>query len=790
MKFRSIRKKIIVTIAIVLFINSIIIISSIAFITYQKMDKQKKEYLTELAIEKARKVNIYLKSSSDFAEYLSTVPEIIKWTEAPDNTNISKALDFLNSINIRKNYSALYVLNPQGVAIISTEPNFTGNNYSFRPYFQDAISGKPSMYVATGATSNSQGYYFSEPIRNDNSEIIGVLVLKLIPDKIYEIFDNENDGKESHIMLTDSYGVVIYSDSKDRVLKSLGTIKPEILTKIKNERKFLGTDILPLQYQEAEDSLLSIKRDKVKIYNFFDKQDLENEIITTAPINNYPLFLVIEDNVENIGADALSLTTISGLIILFSKLLILLVLSILIYKNLKPLKELEKMAKNISEGDLEIENKINSGDEIEKLGISLAKTSTKLKNYYRDLEKNVAERTKELNDKNTYLNNTKLATLNILDDIQEEKNKTDLLAKDLEKFKLALDNASDHIIITDVNGTVLYGNSGVERITGYTLSESIGKKAGKLWSAPMPKEYYAKMWQTIKEDKKTFIGELKNKRKNGEIYDALVSISPVLNNKNEVEFFIGIERDITHEKEVDRAKTEFVSLASHQLRTPLSSVNWYAEMLLAGDGGKLNDEQISFVKEIYAGNQRMVELVNSLLNVSRLELGTFAVEPEPTDVIKMAEDVIKEQQPGIAEKKHKIIFEHAEGVPIIQADPKLFRIVFQNLLSNAIKYTPESGLISLKISNNKKNLLVEISDNGYGIPKTDQPKIFEKLFRAENVREKDTEGTGLGLYIIKSIIDHAGGKITFKSEENKGTTFNLEIPLSGMKKKEGTKKIE
>ncbi|MFZ2310129.1 MAG: ATP-binding protein, partial [Patescibacteria group bacterium] len=448
------------------------------------------------------------------------------------------------------------------------------------------------------------------------------------------------------------------------------------------------------------------------------------------------------------------------------------------------------MAKDIGDGNFAVENRIKSSDELEELGLFFSKMARKLNEYYNNLEQKIAERTKELNIKNDYLNKTKIATINILEDVEAERNKTVELAKNLEKFKLALDNASDLIVITDAEGTVLYGNNGVFKLTGYTLTEALGKKAGYLWGKIMPAAYYQKMWKTIKEDKKTFDGDIKNKRKNGEIYDAKITISPVLNNKKEVEFFIGIQRDVTHEKMVDAAKTEFVSLASHQLRTPLSSINWYAEMLLAGDGGPLNDEQKNFVEEIYTGNQRMVDLVNSLLNVSRLELGTFAVDPEPTDIIATAQSVLNELKPGVISKELIVDFKHDQEIPIIQADPKLIRIIFQNLLSNAIKYTPTKGTVSLKVDKDTKNLLIEVADTGYGIPQKDQARIFEKLFRAENVREKDTEGTGLGLYIVKSIINHAGGKITFKSEENKGTTFSLEIPLSGMKKKKGDKKIE
>ena len=254
---------------------------------------------------------------------------------------------------------------------------------------------------------------------------------------------------------------------------------------------------------------------------------------------------------------------------------------------------------------------------------------------------------------------------------------------------------------------------------------------------------------------------------------------------------VGTILNVDRERAVDQAKTEFVSLASHQLRTPLSAVNWYTEMLMAGDAGKINKEQKKYLDEIYAGNQRMVELVNALLNVSRLELGTLVAEPVLTDLAKRADDVIKEQQSAIIARKTKFKAELAKDIPFVFLDPKLIRMVFQNLLSNAIKYTPEEGsvLFSLKLSEDKQSVHVTVADNGYGITKSQQDRVFTKLFRADNVREKDTEGTGLGLYIVKSVVEHSGGAIRFESEENKGTIFYVTFPIKGMKKKEGTKAI-
>ncbi|MDH4330340.1 MAG: PAS domain-containing protein [Candidatus Moranbacteria bacterium] len=248
----------------------------------------------------------------------------------------------------------------------------------------------------------------------------------------------------------------------------------------------------------------------------------------------------------------------------------------------------------------------------------------------------------------------------------------------------------------------------------------------------------------------------------------------------------GVNWDVTAEKEVDQAKTEFVSLASHQLRTPLAAMGWNAEMLLQGDVGDLSQEQKEFVEEIYKSNKVMNDLVNALLNTSRIDLGTFAIEPKMIKIGEIARDVLKELESQIKERNQNIIYNSDESIEFM-ADPNLIRIIFQNLLSNASKYTPEKGEIECEIKKDKDNVLIRVSDNGYGIPKKQQSKIFKKLFRAENILNKDMEGTGLGLYIVKAIVDASGGKIWFESDENKGTTFYVEMPLSGMKEKKGAK---
>lgn len=408
-----------------------------------------------------------------------------------------------------------------------------------------------------------------------------------------------------------------------------------------------------------------------------------------------------------------------------------------------------------------------------------------------------------LQKQNSELQDHKKAFLNVLEDVEAEKERYRQQVTETQKFALAVEGISEHVVITDVDGVILYANPAAERITGFSPAEVVGKKAGskELWGGHMEKEFYEKMWHTIKVEKKTFSGEIKNKRKNGEEYIAVSSISPVLNKDGEVEFFVGIERDVTREKEIDLAKSEFVSLASHQLRTPLSSISWYTEMLLAGDAGAMNSQQEEYLDEIYKGNRRMIELVNALLNVSRIELGTFSIDPKLTNISILAQSVVDELRPLIQQKNIQVTLQIPKELPEILVDSNLYRMVIQNIVANAVKYTPDYGSVSVSITTYDKGavfgshtcetdvLSLTVTDTGMGIPERQQHNIFTKLFRADNAKMSEIDGTGLGLYMVKSILDHSGGSVWFDSVEGSGTTFYVTVPTHGMRKKIGTKTL-
>lgn len=435
----------------------------------------------------------------------------------------------------------------------------------------------------------------------------------------------------------------------------------------------------------------------------------------------------------------------------------------------EPLHQLHVGTEKIAKGEWDYKLNVKTGDEVEQLAIEFTRMAQELKALYEGLEQKVRDRTSQL---------------------EQEKSISENLANDLKKFQLAVENASDQIIITDPDANIIYANKTIERLTGFTKDEVIGKNPGKMWGGQMDKKFYKKMWEIIKIKKETFRGEFTNKKKNGEKYIAAISITPIFDSEGNISFFVGIERDITHEKEVDRMKTEFISLASHQLRTPLSAIKWFTEMLLAGDAGELGAEQKEFIEQVYGSNERMIELVNALLNVSRIEQGRMAIEPKPTDLIELVNQVLMELRPKIEAKNHKVKVNKEGEIPQISIDPKLIRQVYANLISNSVRYTPEKGEIDVVISRKGEDLVSQISDTGRGIPRELQRRVFTKFFRGENILDISPEGTGLGLYIAKSVVESSGGKIWFESEEGKGTKFWFTLPVKGTQPRKGDRTLE
>jgi PAS domain S-box-containing protein len=423
---------------------------------------------------------------------------------------------------------------------------------------------------------------------------------------------------------------------------------------------------------------------------------------------------------------------------------------------------------------------------------------------YIGTEEDVSEerRYKEkLEQQNTQLERGKRAMLNILEDLQAEKQK---IESQHAKDKALLLSVGDGLIVTDEHGVVELINPAGEELLQWSAADIVGKRMADvvaLYNAhdQLLTAEHRPVYRTLFERKKSLVVHGKYLKKDGTKLPVVITTSPIVVG-TKILGAVEVFRDVTKEEQIDKAKTEFISLASHQLRTPLSTINWYCEMLLAGDAGPLTKEQRDFLTEAYQGGRRLVGLVNALLNVSRIEAGSFAVDPEEVDLIKLIKSVITESQP-LAKNKQLTVTLQKEKIPVLMLDSHLTLMIVQNLLTNALKYTPRQGSVKVSVEIVKKGaqlagkkvhhdaVMLQVKDSGIGIPTQQQADIFQKMFRADNARKSDTEGTGLGLYMIKSLIEHSNGSIWFESKEGKGTTFFVLLPLSGMIKKEGSKQL-
>lgn len=232
-------------------------------------------------------------------------------------------------------------------------------------------------------------------------------------------------------------------------------------------------------------------------------------------------------------------------------------------------------------------------------------------------------------------------------------------------------------------------------------------------------------------------------------------------------------------RKIDEIKSGFISVVAHQLRTPLSGVKWTINLLLNGDMGPLATEQRTFLMKAYESNDRMISLVNDMLGADRIESGKVRYVFSPVPLPDVVDNVLFELLPQSNAKGLAIHFSsRPENVPRVHADAEKLRAVFQNLLENAIKYSRSGGTIELGMKpENHDEVLVSIKDDGIGIPREQQKNIFERFFRAQNAVKVETEGSGLGLFIVKSIIERHGGRIWFESEEGKGVTFFFTLPV-------------
>lgn len=375
------------------------------------------------------------------------------------------------------------------------------------------------------------------------------------------------------------------------------------------------------------------------------------------------------------------------------------------------------------------------------------------------------------------LENAKVAARNVLQDLQAERN---VLAHAKAKDEALLESIGEGLIAVDNERRIMLINKVAVEMLGWKMKDLVGKVITDL---PLEDE----VGNPVPLEKRpTTIGLMSGEitkviyffvRKDGTRFPIAITATPI-KLEGKTLGLIEIIRDVTREKEIDRAKTEFISIASHQLRTPVSGLNWLTEAL-QDTSDNMTPKQKVYVKDLAMLSKRLIELVEDLLNVSRIQLKTpVFTEKSEVEILGFTEGFIKEMASFAQSKKHTIILRPEVVRPMnVDVNIKSLYNVFQNLVSNAIEYSPEHTAVTIHIQKVGGFVKTSISNQGPVIPRTEQAHLFGRFYRGESAKKMKTEGTGLGLYIVKMIVEETGGKVGFESEEGKDTTFWFTIPL-------------
>ena len=369
--------------------------------------------------------------------------------------------------------------------------------------------------------------------------------------------------------------------------------------------------------------------------------------------------------------------------------------------------------------------------------------------------------------------------------------------KETSQIAAILQSLLDGVIVCDLYGGVISINQAASRILHrpleelllWNLNDIIHRYLGN-HAAELPLDDLLRRPLTVEGTARTFTttAVIAGKTIN-------FALSPVLKDDDELLGALLVLRDITREVEADRMKNEFIGTMSHELRTPMTAIKGFTQLLAMGGLGQLNDTQREFVNTIYNNTERMINLINDVLEITKIESGSIDLEWRALHLAEALSGVIAELQPQIAQRHHQLTISLPPGLPLIRADSMRLHQILFHILSNAVKYTPAGGSITIAarevmnvdlpepirstLSDNRRYLLLSISDTGVGIRPEDLPRIFDRFFRSDNPLKVEAGGTGLGLSIVKPLVELLGGRIWVESTVGVGSTFSIVLPVAG-----------
>ena len=340
-----------------------------------------------------------------------------------------------------------------------------------------------------------------------------------------------------------------------------------------------------------------------------------------------------------------------------------------------------------------------------------------------------------------------------------------------QRMQAILDTAGDGIVITDLDGQIEYVNPAHEQMSGFAAAEVIGQTP-RVWASDQtPGAVYDDLARTLARGN-TWRGELVDRRKDGSLYDVALTITPLKDVQGNITGSVGIHHNISQLKELDRLKSKFVSDVSHELRTPITNLKLYADLLEHGKP----DKRPQYLETLKEQANRLAQLVEDILNLSRLELGADKVQFAPVDLNALARQVVDAHRPTAEAAGLTLAFTPDPELPPVWGEPNQLAQVITNLVANGINYT-SAGQVGVSTQLRNGQACLEVRDTGRGIYPEDLPHLFERFYRGRHAGQPGVPGTGLGLAIVKEIVDLHYGQISVASQVGVGTTFTVRLPL-------------
>ena len=736
---------------LIIALTPILIISAYSFFeTQNKLASATTEHLSSIANLQKERVSELLDRYIQEAKLIASKTQLrLSIAQYNKNSSISIAENINALLDDTKNsVSDIYtisVINLGGTVIASTDSNLRNSAFGSK---ENLLKGQKA-YTIIGLfkdKNNQLRFELVGPIVLDG-KIIGVVDIISSADLLISVTEDYTGlGKTGEVVLAE----------KNQAGDAL------FLTPLRFNAGAAFTQVI--SSDKTDNPMTQALQGKEEVFTGMSTKDYRGTPIFAVtrfiPATGWGLVAKIDREEALAPASAFRDTFL--LIILFS-LFIIVGLSLFISNTLaSPLIRLTIRAKALAALDFTTTTTTttttSSNDEIGQLARVFNDMVGKLKSSYTTLEKKVRDRTQ---------------------DLEEVKAKDEAI----------LTSIGDAVMACDKDGRVMLFNSAASALTGFSIKEVIGQHYRL--SLNFAKEGEEKSGNDfIAETIKTGQGKKMENHiilitKDGRKVPVADSAAPIKNAQGEIIGCVLVFRDMTKDREIDKAKTEFVSLASHQLRTPLGIMKWYLEVLQKEDYLQKAPQQTKeYFDEVFKNNERVLSLVRDLLSVSRIEQGRVKNAPKQVNILEIVTDTVTQMQ--ILAKSKKVTLHltlKAQKLPSMYLDPLRFHEVIENLVTNAIEYTQALGKVEVTVDEHNDTVTVSIQDTGMGISAEDKSKLFDKFFRSQEAVTSNPEGSGLGLYVVKSYVEQWGGKISVESVEGKGSTFTVSLPIAGNNEK-------